>query len=336
MKLALSVMGWIPGCSSEAQKFELTVADNNPSGSPIAQLLDAWADEVSAKSDGRLEPTVYHDEQLLSGHEGYRGVQTGVADIALYVLDGTDDFLLNTVVALPFMGWPEQLRTREIYLGLLNAYPEMQHEWKAKIIGTWMMPGTQLHNVEKVVRLPVDLKGMRTVGAEAMTAEAARAAGAIPVQLDMSELHDALSTGKVEAIINHFPTLKVFGVLDLLKFHTVFQSGINMTPNCLIINNDVFDNLPSDLQTVLLDGGDYFRDKMAALDATLLAEIDQEMLTGGHSVQRLTSEETQVWYELVKPPIHDTWIAVGENRGLPAQAIYDDALLRIQEANESP
>jgi TRAP-type C4-dicarboxylate transport system substrate-binding protein len=325
-------------CGSNAKPIELTVSDHNPTGSPPAQAVDYWAEQLTQQAGSRLKLTVIHDGALLSGAEAYRGVQTGVADAAQYTLSSSDGFQLNSVMALPFMGWPDQLKSAQMYDALLVAQPAMKAEWKGvRIIGSWMMPGTHIHNVVRDITTPADLSGLKAMGAEPMTVESARAAGAIPVELDIAQMASSLGDGTISAVINHFPVLSVFGVLEKLTHHTVFgRGGINMTPMFIIMNNDVFNNLPSDLQTVVAASGSVFRDKMYSIDVPMEADCIAQAEGWGHSFVRLTPEEIAVWYSLVKQPVHDTWIATAEAAGLPGQAVYDAVLQRIQAAAATP
>jgi hypothetical protein len=50
-----------------------------------------------------------------------------------------------------------------------------------------------------------------------------------------------------------------------------------------------------------------------------------------HTFANLTPKEIKVWYDLVKRPIHDKWIADAEAKGLPGKAVYEEALKLIKE-----
>ena len=322
------------GCGSDSDTVELTVSNHNPEGTPTWEALQAWADHVAEQSGGKLKLTMHHGGELLTGDDAYEGVQTGAADVAIYVLDQAQGFRLNTVVTLPFMGWAGQQETTEIYQDLLEDYSELQDEWKGvEPIAVYMMPGTHLHNTTKEIRTPEDIDGMKTMGAEGMLTESVEAAGAIPVAIDVAEMAPALDDGKVEAVINHFPVLDVFGALEKLTYHTIFGSGgINMTPMTLIINNDVMDNLPSDVQKVLRDSGSVFSDTFFTIDEGYSQSCIDRAKEWGHTFTELSDEELAVWYDLVKKSVHNKWIAAAEAKGLPAQPLYDDVLERIEEA----
>lgn len=322
-----------PAPAPEAAKpIELIVNDHNPAFTGPGQSIIYWANYVNEKSNGRLHLTVYSGGALLSGEEVYRGVQTGVADIGHYVVDSREGFALNLVMGLPFMGWPKQ-HVEDKYLALLDKFPEMKAEWKGvTILSVMMMPPTHIHTTDKVVKTPADIKGMKIMGAEYMLNATMQAAGATAVQLDIADMAPSLNTGLIEGVINHFPVLNVFGALEFLKYHTVFgEGGINMTPMYLIMNMDKLNSLPADLKQLVIDSGSVWFEKFSELDAADQVNAQTYVKENNHTMTYLTPEEIKVWYDLVKQPVHDAWIADCNAKGLPGQAVYDEALRLAKE-----
>jgi TRAP-type C4-dicarboxylate transport system substrate-binding protein len=313
--------------------IKLTVNDHNPPFTGPGQSIIYWAEQVNKMSGGRLELTVHSGGALLSGEEVYRGVQTGVCDIGHYVVDTREGFILNLVMALPFMGWPEQHEAGKLYLKLLDDSKEMRAEWEGvTIISVMMMPPTHVHTVKKVVVTPDDLKGLKIMGAEFMLNASMEAAGATPVHLDIGDMAPSVNTGLIDGIMNHFPVLNVFGALELLKCHTVFgDGGINMTPMYLIMNTKVLNSLPPDLKKLIVDSGSIWYEKFKELDALDQANAQKDVKKWGHKMTYLTPEQIKVWYDLVKGPVHDQWIKDAEAKGRPGKAVYKKALKLIED-----
>jgi TRAP-type C4-dicarboxylate transport system substrate-binding protein len=260
----------------------------------------------------------------------FRGVQTGIADIGMYVVDALDGFQLNLVTALPFLGWPEQHVENE-YLTLLNKFPEMQNEWQdITLVSLMMMPPTHLHTTKKVVKTPEDLAGLKLMGAEHMVNTSIEAAGATPIQLDIGDMTPSLQTGLIDGVVNHFPVLMIFGALELTPYHTVFgDGGINMNLATIIMNTSVLKGLPADLQKIIVDSRPIYTEKFTELTNGEIAGAFKFCEDNHHTLTRLSPEEIKVWYNLVKGPVHDKWIADCEAKGLPGQAVYDEALRLI-------
>jgi len=337
LALIAAAAGFAFGCATDTRRIELKVSDPNPAGTTPALASDAWAEQVTQQSAGRLTLTVYHAATLLSANELFVGVQTGIADFGVYVQNLEDnplkdDLLLNNVVMLPFMGWPDQRSTGQIYLDLLAAYPAMKDEWKGlTVVGAAMMSGMHIHNVVRDIRTPTDLSGLKTVAAAGVLTDSAHAAGALGVSVDIAQLGEAVVDGTVDAVIDDFAELATNNVLEPFKYHTLFgDGGINMTPLVIIVNSDVFNSLSADLQGIVAASGSFYADQFYALDAPIQAASVAQAEAWNHSLVRLTPAEIAVWYELVKVPVHDQWVTTCEVNGLPGQAVYADTLQRIQ------
>jgi TRAP-type C4-dicarboxylate transport system substrate-binding protein len=309
-----------------AKPITVTVNDHNPAESTVAKAWDDWGAWVEQQSGGRLDINIIHGGALLANDaEAWQGTKDGVCDIAHYVVDSEQGFQLSLVMALPFMGWKEQ-HVEDAYWTLMNEFPAMANEWSdVKILSAMMMPPTQLHTIDKVVVTPNDIKGMRFIGAEAMTIKALAVAGATVADVPIPEMTTSLMTGLADGVINHFPVCGIFGALDVLKCHTVFgDGGINMTPMFAIMNKNFFNGLPADLQQVLIDSGPKWLEFQTSWDKI---SMDNAMtMCEGHTFTNLTPEEITVWRDLVKEPIHDEWIAQSEAVGLPGQAVYERAV----------
>jgi TRAP-type C4-dicarboxylate transport system substrate-binding protein len=310
------------------------VNSHNPPEGPPGETLEAWAAWVEEHCKGRVELDIIHGGALLKGEEAFRGTQTNVCDVAYYALDREQGFLLNLVMQLPFMGWPDQRATGLIYGDLLDGLPEVVEEWEGrdvKLVGWMMMPGTHIHNTVKEIKTPEDIKGMSFHCAEAMLTDMLEAAGGTGAELDISDMYMSLQTGLLDGIMNHFPVLVVFGVWELPTYHTVFDDGINMTPMMIIMNNDVFNGLPSDIQKIFLDSGQIWHDMFLEADLAFQGISTGMCLEAGHNFTHLTPEEIAVWSDLIRGTVHEAWIAECEAAGLPGQAVYEKALELIEE-----
>ena len=313
---------------------ELTVNDHNPPEGPPGETIDAWAAWVEEQSAGTLDLTVFHGAALLTGEEAFRGTQTGIADAAYYVMDRQQGFLLNLVMSLPFMGYPDQRATGLIYGDLMDEFPEMVEEWEGrdiKLVGWMMMPGTHIHNTEKQIRTPADLAGLSIHCAEAVNVEVVEAAGGTAAELDIADMYMSLETGLLDGVFNHFPVLFIFGVIELPNYHTIFGDGINMNAMTIIMNNDVYNSLPADAKNAIDNSGPIWHDMFLEADLGFQGFTKGLAEEAGHDFVYLTPEEIAVWRDLVKDSIHQDWIDECEAAGLPGQAVYDRALELIAE-----
>jgi TRAP-type C4-dicarboxylate transport system substrate-binding protein len=329
--LAMAVSA--PIFAAPPEVIKITVSDHNPEPSTLSQAVAYWAKKVNELGQGRIKITVHYGGELLLGHETYRGIQQGVvADAAVFVLYRRDGFLLNTVMQLPFMGWPDRGKAGQIYEQLMKKFPQMRGEFKGVIPYVFcMMPPIHIHNNKRVIRTPADLKGLTIHSAEYGLVQVLEVAGASAAQLEITDMRPALERGIVDGVANHFGTILVFGVLPILPFHTVFgKGGINMDQMGIIWNEKKWNSYPPDVKKILTDSAHFYTEKFSAVDAEVQAALAFAK-ENHHTLTELTPQEIKVWHNLVKKPIHDKWIAEAEAKGLPGRAVYEEALRLIQK-----
>jgi TRAP-type transport system periplasmic protein len=327
--------------SVHAQKkdvVELTFNNHNPPQAPVSLAHIKWAETLEKKSGGRIKINLVHGGALLKGNDAFRGIQKKIAFGGHYVLDKEDGFLLNLVVTMPFSGLPDFQKSTALYKELLNKFPQLQQEWKErgiKPLGIAMMPPTHLHFKNKAVKTPADLKNMRVMGAEYTTTSIIRAVGGGPVELDIGEMYTSIERGLVDGVINHFPVLRIFKVLDLLKYHTVFgEGGINMTPMMMIMNDEEFNKLPPDVQKLLLDSGeDWTKNCLEFTMGGIKMALDQTKQQN-HVMTYLKPEEIEVWRNAVKAAVIDKWMESCEKKNLNPKPVYEE-LLRLAKQYSS-
>lgn len=321
-----------PVLAAPPEIIEITVSEHNPERSGPAQVIAYWAKQANEMGAGKFKITVHYGGELLIGHEAYRGTQKGVADAANYIVDRRDGFLLNTVMSLPFMGWPDQEKTGQIYAQLLKKFPQMRGEFKGVIPYVFcMMPPAHIHNNKREIKTPADLQGLTIHGAEIVVVQVLEAAGATAVQLDITDMSTALERGVVDGVMNNFPILLVYKVLELMPFHTLFgKGGINMTQKGIVWNEKKWNSYPPDVKKILTDAAHFYTEEFYRSDSAMQDSAIKFCKGRNHTITELTPQEIKVWYDLVKKPIHDKWIAEAEAKGLPGRAVYDEALKLIK------
>lgn len=322
--------------SIQAKTIQITISDNNPKMSVTSRVVAHWASEIEKRSNGKIKMNVHYGGVLLKQSEVFRGVQRGAVDVGYYVLDRKNGFYLNSVITLPFMGWPDQSKTGQIFQDLIKTQPEMKKEWKGVIpIVFAMMPPAQIHNNKREIRIPADLKGLKFHGAEHALVQILAEFGATPIQMDITDMYMSLDRGLINGVMNHFPVLSVFGVLKLMNYHTILgKGGINMTPVGMIWNKRSWNRLPNDLKLIIQDVNKLFLKTFYDMDRKAVAKAKSNIKKWGHKITYLTKEERQTWFDLVKGPIHDEWVQHAEDRGLPGKAVYNGAISLIKKYNQ--
>lgn len=332
----LAILWWAMPSSALEKKgdtYHMVFSSSNPPVVPIVQAALKWFEEVKAETGGKVEFKVITGGALLQEQEAFRGVQSGIADIATYILDERDGFILNGVVMLPFMNWPSREAANEIYAKLLEEFPALRAEWKGvKYFALSMMPPNHIHTKKKAVREIEDLKGLK-IAITGKYAELIRALGAVPVEVPIQDWYHALERGIVDGCLNHFAVLKAFGLLEQVPYHTVFgPGGINMGVIGVIMNEKAWEQLPPEVQDAFLrTQRTYTRVLYEIEDTAYIDSAIQFCKEKGHTFVELTPQQIEQWRARVREAVIEEWIKTCEDKGLPGRQVYEAALKMIAE-----
>ena len=315
------------------EPIHLVLNDHNPAETGPAMAADDWAAWITEESGGMLEFEVIHGAALFTGDEVYGQLEAAGCDLGQYAVDREDGFLLNLVLTLPFLGWPEQ-HYEDAFWTLMDEYPEFAAEWEGvTVISVMVMPGTQFHTVDRVIEEPADIEGVKMFCAEAVLADIVNAVGGTGVELPITDMAPSVQTGVVDGVFNHFPVCNVFGALEMLHCHTVFGAGINNTPMFLLMSTEVLESLPADLQTLLTSDESQaaWYDAFVGYDNADIALAQAICEANNDTFVNLTSEEIADWRAIIQEDVIDAWIADCEAAGLPGQEVYDRVMDMIAD-----
>lgn len=299
---ALAAMA-LPGAA--AAKVELKLSTYLPPQHQINVALQAWADDLRARSNGELDIALFPAGQMGPPPRQLDMVRTGVADLAfVYTALTPGRFPRTDVLSLPF------LMADEAGTPVSTA----DASWLATTMEADLAPDTPgvrfLFRItttagaffmrEAVIRAPDDLKGLRVRPTSAAVAEMIGAMGASPTTVSPTELADAIGKGVVDGAVFNFEGGKVFGLAQAVR--EVSRIGFSTGNFGLAMNQNVYDDLPDDLKALIDEttGPETARRVGALYDE---AEIVGEafMREAGVAVHDPTPEELALFRAALEP-----------------------------------
>lgn len=217
-------------------------------------LVDLW-NEVGEATGGRVEATVHaKNAGLPSSHLAIVDLMVA-GDIECYVLMG--GILGGRVPSLEIQGLPFAFRDHaQVHAtldGPLGAH--LQQELRAK--GIHALPHGLLENgfrhistVDKPIHKAADLEGLRIRIPEGrMFADAFQSLGAVPVEVNVLKLHDALKNREIDAQENPLAiteALRLHEVTRCIALTSHMWSGFNM-----MVSLKFWNRLPEDIQQTI-------------------------------------------------------------------------------------
>lgn len=213
----------------------------------------AFGELVAEKTGGRVKIVHHFDGSLgYKGVDHLEAVQDGGVPIARHAMSyygGYDPlFLLST---LPFlMQDVDDLNTLyEIYKPSLEKTLEGYNQ---VLVSAGIFPPSGIWSREPVETL-AQLQGLKIRAFDLSSLETFTGAGAAAVNMNWGDVMPALSTGAIDAVVTSADLGINSGINDYLPNFTEINWAIPIS--IVTVNKDVWDALPADLQTAILEAG---------------------------------------------------------------------------------
>jgi len=315
------------GGAAQAQEVTLSLHQFLPAQANVPKLiLDVWADNVEAASDGRIKIDRFPSMQL-GGRPPELMDQAidGVADIVWTVVGYTPGRYPSTeVFELPFM-MTDARAMSSAYWQMFEKYMKDTEFKDVKILGTWVHGPGMLH-VNKEVKTPADMEGLKIRGGSRTVNTLLEKMGATPVGMPVPAVPEGLSKGVIDGTTIPWEVTAALKVPELVNNHTEFEGNALYTLTfVLAMNKDRYEGLPADLQKVIDDNsGLEFSIFAGGTQADSDGPARALAVENGNNIVTVSGDDLKAWQD-VAAPIYDEWVADMESKGIDGQALIDEA-----------
>jgi TRAP-type C4-dicarboxylate transport system substrate-binding protein len=243
----------VAGASTDAGKVTtlrfshfMTATDNINT-----EALEPWAKKIEADSKGRLKVEIYPSATLSKPGATYDATAKGSVDIGMQAQGyAAGRFPLTQIVELP--GITNTAQQQSCVLHKLYGDGIIKDEYEdthlLALIGTGQ---GALHTVDKPIRTPADMKGLRIRQPSAVASHIIEATGAAPVGMPASDTYTSLQRGVIDGLSFTWQPIQAFRLDELINTHT----NIPFYNSTFVIsmNKEKYNSLPDDLRKVIDD-----------------------------------------------------------------------------------
>lgn len=319
---------------AESQKpIKLKVADLFPTTHPVsAEGITYWMKKVEKDTGGKVQFEYYPSEQLGKSKDLLKVVQGKVADVAFvgpsYV---PSNMPYSGVMELPG-AFSTSVQGEDIYWKLSQGALMKEEFQKNKVVPVFVytLPPYETWTIQKQVKTPADLKGLKLRSVGGVVDQTVKALGATPVALPITEMYEALQKKVVEGTILGAISVKPYKVQELLQYTTVGAS-VGSFVGVYVVNQSVWDSLPKDVQKIMTQAGEESSKHLAQVLDKQAADYIKEFEQGGLKVHRVTPEEQKQWVELMAP-VEKEWVkgisSLGGSSDVAAKLVEERNKLR--------
>ncbi|MDY6835615.1 MAG: TRAP transporter substrate-binding protein DctP [Chloroflexota bacterium] len=296
-----------------AKTFILKFADYHHERDPLFGkdgICGDFSRRVEELSEGRVRIKVYYGQSLLKARELVDGVRKGIADIsfAAYALDPR--MVLTGAFELPFYYPSDEV--------LYEAVKATQSIWETnftnlglKVLFPLQVGGYQLFSKVPVEKLE-DFNGLRIRAPGGLMTKTVKFLGAVPVTVTVPEMYTAFQRGMLRASFNLPTSAEALHIYEVSKHLIIADSW--SAGGGVFMKRDTFNELPEDIQNVLIQAGQESRDfiisKLLAIRKNTLKSLEAK----GMKLYVLPSAERARWKSATNP-IVEMWLGKSGEAG---------------------
>ncbi len=268
-----------PSIANE-KTWKLRYAHVGPPGGPANTALQWWASEIQKQTKGRVEFEFFWSQSLVKGKNIIKAVGSGLADAGFLMgVYSPAEFPVWNAANAPFNGddrWVGMRTWQELHntSDLLRAEAEKKN---VKVVAAFTPGPMNILSKSPILSIE-DLKGkkIRSTGGWSTLL---KNLGATPVRLGIGETYQALDKGAVDGTINYTEVIYNYKHYEVADHVVEIKMGM---PLGLAhgINLKLFNSMPEDIQTVILDVSDKLVDRIAQDVNAAEAQLKTAMIEG--------------------------------------------------------
>ena len=284
------------------------------------QVLEPWAADVSAATDGTVTIEFHAEQALSSAADTYANVAAGGQDIG-WALQGysAERFPATAVMEMPFV-FDSSSEATAVFWALHEEFEALRNDYHdVKILGLWTTGPGDLWLAEGVAFTADDIAGLTIRSSGPVQAAVIKALGANPVSMAAPELRSALEAGEIDGLLTVDTALATHDLTDVLESGT--ECGCYVLASFLVMNLDAWNRLSTEQQAAIenlsgkkvSEAAGMFYDRASTIAA-------EKNAAAGVTKVLLDDDELERWKEATAG-IVDEWVTVNSDE-FDAHSMY--------------
>jgi len=330
--LVFSVVATVVGtglAGAASDVVVLKVAHPNPPTSTANQLLiTPWCNKINKESGGRLKCQIYPSMQLGgTPSQLFDQARDGVADIVWTVPTyQAGRFIKSEVFELPFMTINAQKGSPALWDYIQkNSLDEFKG---TKLIFAHLHDGTQIQLRSKSIRTLEDFNGLKLRAPTRIGSQIVTALGAIPVQMPVPSVPEAVSKGVVDGAMLPWEIMTAFKMQEIVKVHVETPPNLAKVSNTIFVmamNKAKYDSLSPELKKVIDNNSGVEMSKWAGGVWDTTTGPGRKIAQDRHNTFiTVTPVEYKRWVKATEN-VDDEWIKEVNAKGANGKALLMDA-----------
>jgi TRAP-type C4-dicarboxylate transport system substrate-binding protein len=211
--------------------------------------IKQFADEVQRATKGKLEIRVHSGGSLYQHREIKNAVRWGQVPIGEFLLSRlSNEDAVFEIDAVPFLASNYE-KAKFLWEASKPTIASLLNQQGLMILFAVPWPPEGLYS-KRPLKQVSDLRGLKVRADDAVTVQLARHAGAIPTRIDLSDVPQAFSTGRIEAMINSPSAGANTRAWNFVQYFYHTQAWL--PKNIVVVNEQAFRRLKEEVQKAVL------------------------------------------------------------------------------------
>ncbi|MGQ4877964.1 TRAP transporter substrate-binding protein [Billgrantia sp. LNSP4103-1] len=223
----------------------------HPPGYPNTEALEAFAENVTERTEGRLTVQVYNNGVLGDQPDAIEQTRNGVLDFANFNMGPMGPIVKETnVLSLPFL-FSSVEHMHEVMDGEIGQQFADALAEKNLVALSWFDSGARsLYNTERPIRTPEDVEGLKIrVMNNDLYVEMIEAMGGNATPMAYGEVYQSLKTGVLDGAENNYPSFESSNHYEAAEYYSLTEHLI--IPECLCIAKASWEALSPEDQEIV-------------------------------------------------------------------------------------
>ncbi|KAA0016902.1 TRAP transporter substrate-binding protein [Salinicola corii] len=232
---ALLAAGALMGIATSASAEDWRGWNVHPDGYPNSLALKSFADEVSDKTEGRVNPRVYNNAVLGDQPDAFDQARSGALDFGNFNMGPMGPIVPETdVLSLPFLFNSVDQMYRVMDGDIGQRFADALAE-KNLIALSWFGSGARsFYDTDHPIEEPDDVKGLKLrVMNNDLYVQMVDALGGNATPMSYGEVFQSLKTGVIDGAENNFPSFESSNHYEVAKYFS--ETDHLIIPECLCV-----------------------------------------------------------------------------------------------------
>lgn len=232
---ALLAAGALMGVATSASAEDWRGWNVHPDGYPNSLALKSFADEVSDKTEGRVNPRVYNNAVLGDQPDAIDQARSGALDFGNFNMGPMGPIVPETdVLSLPFLFDSVDQMYRVMDGDIGQRFADALAE-KDLIALSWFGSGARsFYDTDHPIEEPDDVEGLKLrVMNNDLYVQMVDALGGNATPMSYGEVFQSLKTGVIDGAENNFPSFESSNHYEVAKYFSETEHLI--IPECLCV-----------------------------------------------------------------------------------------------------